>query len=125
MKALLRNKQTFYYANISTVSSSYDEYGNETGEPTITYATPVETSANISPARGSADFDPFGINENYTKTIVTDDLTLAIGKSTILWIGIAPDKNGEAGAIKHNYVVVQVAKSLNSLTIAVKEVNVS
>lgn len=124
MKALLRNKQTFYYANISTTTATM-ENGYETGEQTITYTAPVAASANISPARGSADFDPFGINENYTKTIVTDDLTLAIGKSTILWIGIAPDKNGEAGTIKHNYVVVQVARSLNSLTIAVKEVNVS
>lgn len=126
MKALLRNKQTFWYANINTVSSSYDESGDETGEPAIAYYAPVEASANISPARtGSAEYDPFGINETYTKTIVTDDLTLPVDKSTILWIGIVPDKNGEAGAVKHNYVVVQVARSLNSLTIAVKEVAVS
>lgn len=124
MKALLRNKQTFWYANIST-TTAITENGYETGEQAITYTAPVAASANISPARGSADFDPFGINENYTKTIVTDDLTLPIGKSTILWIGIEPDKDGEAGTVKHNYVVVQVAKSLNSMTIAVKEVAVS
>lgn len=124
MKALLRNKQTFWYANIST-TTAITENGYETGEQAITYTAPVAASANISPARGSADFDPFGINENYTKTIVTDDLILPIGKSTILWIGIEPDKDGEAGTVKHNYVVVQVAKSLNSMTIAVKEVAVS
>lgn len=125
MKALLRNKQSFWYANISTTAAEYDEYGNETGENTITYSAPVQTSANISPARGTADLDEFGINENYTKTIVTDDLTIPIDKSTILWIGIEPDVNGEAGTVKHNYVVVAVAKSLNSVTIAVKEVSVS
>ena len=125
MKALLRNKQTFYYANVSKTEAQYDEYGNETGETGITYDAPVSVQANISPARGTADLEQFGINSDYTKTIVSDNLTLPIDKSTILWIGIAPDKDGEAGTIKHNYVVVGVAKSLNSVTIAVKEVNVS
>ena len=125
MKALLRNKQSFWYANISGTAAAYDSNGYETGEITTTYTAPVEVAANISPARGTADLDMFGINENYTKTIVTDDLTLPVDKSTILWIGIAPDKDGEAGTVKHNYVVVAVAKSLNSMTIAVKEVNVS
>ena len=125
MKALLRNKQAFYYANISTTADATDEYGNKTGEQNITYSAPVSVMANISPARGSADLDAFGINADYTKTIVTDDLTLPVDKSTILWIGVEPDKDGEAGTVKHNYVVVQVAKSLNSMTIAVKEVSVS
>lgn len=125
MKALLRNKQTFYYANVSKTEAQYDEYGNETGETGITYDAPVSVQANISPARGTADLEQFGINSDYTKTIVSDNLTLPIDKSTILWIGIAPDKDGEAGTVKHNYVVVGVAKSLNSVTIAVKEVSVS
>ena len=125
MKALLRNKQTFYYANPSDESVQYDDYGNETSEPSITYGTPVSAQANISPARGTAELEQFGINANYSKTIVSDDLTLPVDKSTILWIGIAPDKDGEAGTIKHNYVVVGVAQSLNSTTIAIKEVSVS
>ena len=125
MKALLRNKQTFYYANPSTETAQYDDYGNETSEPAITYDTPVSAQANISPARGTAELEQFGINANYTKTIVSDNLTLPIDKSTILWIGIAPDKDGEAGTVKHNYVVVGVAQSLNSTTIAIKEVSVS
>ena len=125
MKALLRNKQTFYYANVSKTEAQYDEYDNETGEPAITYDAPASVQANISPARGTADLEQFGINSDYTKTIVSDNLTLPIDKSTILWIGIAPDKDGEAGTVKHNYVVVGVAKSLNSVTIAVKEVSVS
>ena len=125
MKVLLRNKQPFWYANISTTAAAYDANGYETGEITTTYTAPVQTAANISPARGTSDLDVFGINENYTKTIITDDLTLPIDKSTILWIGVVPDANGEAGAVKHNYCVVAVAKSLNSMTIAVKEVSVS
>lgn len=125
MRTLERNKQIFYYANIDSTAQATDEYGNETGETNITYTAPVAFMANISAARGTADLDAFGINANYTKQIVTDNLTIPVDKSTILWIGVEPDENGEAGTVKHNYVVVAVAKSLNSVTIAVKEVSVS
>jgi hypothetical protein len=125
MRTLLRNKRKFWYANFDTQTQAVDEYGNETGEPCISYTEPVEFEANISAARGTADLDAFGINSNYSKTIVTDDLTLPIDKSTILWIDCEPDDDGEAGEIKHDYVVVAVARSLNSLTIAIKEVSVS
>lgn len=125
MKTLLRNQRTFWYANIKSQTAITDEYGNETGEIAITYDEPEPFEANISAARGTADLEFFGINANYTKTIVTDCLTVPIDKSTILWIDSEPDENGEAGTIKHDYVVVAVAKSINSLTIAVKEVSVS
>ena len=126
MKALYRNNQTFWYANIIDKLPIIDENtGYETGETYIGYTAPVKADANISAARGTADLDAFGINANYSKTIVTDNLTLPIDKSTILWINKEPDENGEAGDIKHDYVVVAVARSLNSLTIAIKEVSVS
>lgn len=125
MKALLRNKRTFYYATFSGTTTAYDDYGNETGDPNKSYSAPVAAQANISPSRGTAELDAFGINTDYTRTIVSDDLTLPIDKSTILWIDAIPDANGEAGTVKHDYVVVAVAKSLNSVTIAIKEVNVS
>ena len=125
LRTLKRNKQVFWYANIVDKAPIEDIYGNQTGEMYITYSEPSPVEANISAARGTTDLDAFGINANYSKTIVTDDLTLPIDKSTILWIDSEPDENGEAGAIKHDYVVVAVAKSINSLTIAVKEVDVS
>lgn len=128
MLALKRNKRTFWYANLSAnipPTPQYDDYGNETGDMGLTYDLPTEVSANISAARGTADLDAFGINTTYSKTIVTSNLTLPIDKSTILWVDKVPDSNGEAGAVKHDYVVVAVARSINSLTIAVKEVSVS
>lgn len=125
MRTLLRNKQRFWFANITGTTRTVDEYGYETGESEVAYSEPVEFEANISAARGATDLDAFGINTNYTKTIVTDDLTVPIDKSTILWIDCEPDENGEAGNIKHDYVVVAVAKSINSVTIAIKEVSVS
>ena len=124
MKALNRNKQTLWYANPIGTEILTDEYGYESGT-SILYSEPVEIRANISAARGTEELDAFGINTNYSKTIVTDDLTLPITKSSILWIGKEPDALGEKGLSKHNYVVVSVAKSLNSLKIAVAEVSVS
>lgn len=125
MKTLLRNKRTFWYSNIASTERVVDEYGKETGETYIEYAEPTACEANISAARGTSDLDAFGINANYSKTIITDDLTIPIDKSTILWIDVEPDDSGEAGEIKHDYVVVAVAQSINSVTIAVKEVSVS
>lgn len=125
MRTLLRNKRKFWYANYDSQTIAVDENGYETGEQIVQYTEPVEFEANISAARGTADLDAFGINSNYSKTIVTDDLTLPIDKNTILWVDCKPDDNGEAGAIKHDYVVVAVARSLNSLTIAIKEVSAS
>ena len=126
MKTLLRNQRTFWYANIIDKTPIVDsETGYETGETYIGYSEPVACRANISAARGTADLDAFGINANYSKTIVTEDITLPIDKSTILWIDKEPDEYGEAGDIKHDYVVVAVAKSINSITIAIKEVSVS
>lgn len=121
MRALERNKQVFWYANPTGTQTLIDDYGNECGTAVV-YSEPVSFKANISAARGTAELDEFGINENYTKTIVTDDLTLPVEKSSVLWIDREPN---ESGTVSHNFVVVAVAKSLNSLTIAVKEVNVS
>ena len=124
MRTLERNKQEFWYANPTGTEPTYDDYGFENGT-VISYSLPVKVKANISAARGTEELDAFGINTNYSKTIVTDDLTLPITKSSILWIGTEPDLRGEKGAHKHNYAVVAVAKSLNSMTIAVAEVSVS
>ena len=128
MQALLRNKQKFWYANINSQNPEtvkYDTYGNESGDIGVNYTAPVKAYANVSAARGTADLDFFGINVNYSRTIVTADLTLPIDETTILWIDCEPDNNGEAGTIKHDYVVVAIAKSLNVFAIAIKEVDVS
>lgn len=128
MKALERNKQSFWYANLNAnvpPAPKYDEYGNESGDMGLTYDLPTEVHANVSASRGTADLDAFGIGTNYSKTIAIDNLTLPIDEHTILWIECVPDANGEAGAVKHDYAVVAVAKSLNSMMIAVKEVSVS
>lgn len=125
MRALERNKQTIYYALYEGVSDVVDLHGYKTCEKETTYSNPVKMRLNVSAARGNADVEQFGINDNYTKTLTTDVMDCPIDTDSILWIGISPDSNGESGSIKHNYKVLRVAKSLNSIIYAVAEVNVS
>lgn len=125
MRMLLKNKRTIYYALYTGKTENVDSYGNKTGEYVENYSAPIELKINVSAARGSLDLEQFGINTQYTKTMVTDDLNCPIDEESILWIDRVPDSNGEAGSVKHNYAVVQVAKSLNQITYAIKEVSVS
>ncbi len=120
MKCLDRNKQTFYYALYEGKTPLRDEYGNLTGEYSVNYSEPQSAKMNVSASRGTADTELFGITANYTKTIVTEDMSCPIDENSILWIGISP-QNGAS----YNYSVVQVAKSLNSITYAIREVEVS
>lgn len=118
MKALARNKQTVYYALYSGKTKTYDSDGLFTGDYSIAYATPVKTAMNVSAARGGAVVEMFGINTNYTRVLVTDDLNCPIDETSVLWIGATPN----SAADNFNYRVVAVGKSLNSIAFAIAEV---
>lgn len=119
MRGLKRNKQNIYYALYEGKREITDEYGNKTGESEVLYSTPVLVKMSISASKGNSELDLFGININYTKTIITDDINCPIKEDSIIWIGTSPQNE------PHNYVVVQVAKSLNNIAYAVREVDVS
>lgn len=118
MQSLEQNKQTLYYATFSGYADAVDASGKKTGGKVKTYSEPVEFRANVSAARGTAEVEQFGVNDNYDRTVTTSDLTLPISETSILWIG-------EAVTNPHNYTVVRVARSLNSVTYAIKKVAVS
>ena len=123
MKILHRNKQKFYYCLYESKSPAVDDYGNETGE-TITYGEPVAMYANISPATGVSSTEQFGNLDNYDKVIVTDDLNCPIDEHTVLFIDKEPEYNADTDPV-FNYIVRRVAKSLNSISIAVSKVEVT
>ena len=121
MRSLNRNKTTIHYALYSG-STEATKDGLYTGEVVATYATPVTIRASVSAARGTSDIDLFGINISYSKAVIVDDLRCPIDEHSRLWIGRQPtDANGLD--VPHNYEVVAVAKSLNHITYAVKEVD--
>ncbi|XCH79059.1 MAG: hypothetical protein WHF31_16315 [Candidatus Dehalobacter alkaniphilus] len=125
MRTLERNKQVIYYALYEDKTPIKDEYGNETGEYEIQYSTPSALQVNVSAARGENSTRAFGETENYDKVLVTDDLSVPITETSILWIDTIPIIEDGETATPHDYIVKKVAKSLNSVSFAVSKVNVS
>ena len=125
MRGLHRNKIRIFYANYLGKTPLKDEYGNLTGEYDIEYNNPIAIMANVSAARGEATTRQFGDDEGYDRVIVLDDPKFPIAVTSILWIDTLPEI-AEDGSTEtpHDYIVKQVATSLNSVSIAVSKVNV-
>lgn len=125
MRTLTRNKIRIFYANYRDKTPLKDEYGNLSGEYKVTYGNPVAVMANVSAARGESTTRQFGEDVSYDRIIVLDDPAFPIAETSILWIDTPPEI-AEDGATKtpHDYIVKQVAPSLNSVSIAVSKVNV-
>ena len=125
MKCLRRNLVRIFYANYIDREPIKDEYGNLTGEYKLHYGNPQEAEGNVSSVRGEVTTRQFGDDESYDRVIVMDDPKIPIEKSSILWIEtppvIKPDGTTDT---PHDYIVKQVAPSLNSVSIAVSKVNV-
>lgn len=123
MKTLARNMRPFLYCLYKGKEMLTDEYGNETGEYKILFSDPVEVYGNISPATGYSQTEQFGSLENYDKVIVMDNPDTPINDNSVLFI----DKDYEAdtdGTPIFDYTVRRVARSINSVSIAVSKVTV-
>lgn len=126
MRGLVRNKSKFYYATYIGETEILDKYGNRTGEYQISYSEPKVYFANISPAQGRIEDRQFGTSENYDKVIVLDDRNVSIDEHSILWVDSLPNLNEDGTTdTPHDYCVKQVARSINSVSIAIKKVNVN
>ena len=148
MRTLSRNKQIVYYALYDHKEENLDAYGNPKGTYKVFYKPVDSLMANVSPAKGVSELTQFGVNEDYTRTIVTDKV-LPISETTVFWVGFGKIEPYDAIAtyvegdlvikdgqiakydgegfveVPHNHVTVKVAKSINSTTYAVKEVDVT
>ena len=123
MKIMSRNKRPFWYLLYQGTELGTDANGYETGEKSVKYAGPVKMEANISPAAGYAQIQQFGQFISYDKVIITDDMTCPIDENAVLFIDKKPEYKD--GRPLYDYVVKQIAKSLNLVSIAVSKVNVS
>ncbi len=125
MKILNRNRVRIFYANYIDKVPVTDENGYQTGEYRIVYSNPVEVGGNVSSARGEVVTRQFGDDESYDRVIVMDDPNVPITKSSVLWIETMPTiKPDGATDTPYDYIVKQVAPSLNSVSIAVSKVTV-
>lgn len=123
-----------------------DSEGRLVGERRPVYGNAIEMWANISPASGSAQTEQFGNLDSYDKVIVACDMNCPIDENTVLFIDSVPSYavvtdysytpsdtvlgNDDVSEVtyrvpKYDYIVRRVAKSLNSISIAVRKVEVS
>ena len=119
---MARNKSTFYYALYTGQTELVDEYGNATGQYSVTYGEPTKERGNVSAAQGEMQTRQFGDSEIYDKIIVLDDVNTPIDEYSILWVDTPPILDGGSTENPHDYVVKKIAKSLNSVSIAISKV---
>ena len=131
-----RNKQKFWYALYAGTEAGYDVYGYQNSTSTV-YGNPVETFANISPAKGNVLTREFGDDDSYDKLIVTGDRDIPLDEYSVLWIDSEPELDSN-GALKVNadgeivtpwdYIVHRVGRGLpnfGSTVIAITKVSVT
>lgn len=124
MRCMTRNKTSFYYALYTGQTEIVDENGNATGQYSVTYGNPIKTLGNVSAAQGEMQTRQFGDSESYDKVIVLDDVNSPIDEYSILWVDTPPYMVGGSTETPHDYVVKKVARSLNSVSIAISKVSV-
>ncbi len=118
MRALVRNKVPFYYA-LYEGSTEIMRNGLHTGEYGNSYSTPTLTYGNISAGTGNSDSELYGLSpSDYDKVIVMDEVAIPLTESSILWVdNLDTDE-------PYDYIVKRIARSLNSVSIAIKKVTV-
>lgn len=123
-----RNKQVFWYALYAGIEDTYDEYGNISGNH-ATYGKPVKALGNISPGRGTAITQPFGVDDMYDKTITVEDRDTLIDEYSVLWVETPPVlKEDGTTETPWDYIVRRVARGLptfGNAHIAISKVSVS
>lgn len=133
MRCSERNKRDFWYAPFQSSSNMVDEYGNELNETTVAYGNPVACKGNVSAARGETAVRQFGEYESYDRVIVMDDPDTPINEYAVLWVDSIPTLNEDGSLATNNdgspvtpwdYTVKKVARSLNSVSIAISKVTV-
>ena len=125
MRCLMRNKRTFYYALFNSKTELKDEDGRFTGDYKLNYSNPICAMANISGAKGEVTTRQFGEEITYDKVVVMDNPRTEIDEYAVMWIDRTPvlEQDGSTST-PYDYVVKQVARSLNSVSIAAARVEV-
>lgn len=125
MRTLRRNKVRFAYALFEKVEPTLDEYGNLTYQQDVSHLPPVFAKANISAAKNADLVQLFGTDVNYDKTIVMDKPKTPIDENAVLWVDTLPVLNEDGTTdTPYDYIVRKVARSLNSVSIAITKVDV-
>ena len=122
MHTLARNRQRIYYCLHTGETAVKDSNDHDTGERLQTYSSPTELWVNISPASGAVAHEMFGNLDGYDRVLVTEWTECPIDETSVLFIEKDPPDLVGAN-LDYDYIVRRVAKSINSVAIAVRKVN--
>ena len=118
MRTVQRNKRAIWYALYNGVTEVVDDDGNYTGEQEVSYSEPIQARMNVSGGRGQAEIELFGVDNPFTRTAVTDDLTTPFTTDTIFWFEADPETD------PHNYRCTGISRTINQVVIALAELDV-
>ena len=119
MFRLARNDFPVQYKMYLGQTEIVDEYGNKTGSFTPAYTEIKTAYLSVSPNKGNAEAEMFGTLTDYDRTMTTADTSCEIDEDSVLWLDGA-DTNGP-----YNYIVKRRAPWKNSVSFAIKKVEVS
>ncbi len=124
MQSLGSNMRTIYYALYEGMTDTLDTSGYKTGAKTKTYSVPQPFRVFVSPNKGDAEVEPFGIDTPYTNVATTFDMSCPIKEDSILWVDVVPENVPGGGNVPYTHSVIRRAKAVNSLLFALKETDV-
>ena len=117
MLNLMRNLFPVNYKMYLGETEIIDDYGNKTGSFTPTYSDLRTVYLSVSPNKGSAESEMFGTLEDYDRTMTTADTSCEIDEDSILWLDGADTQKA------HNYIVKRRSTWKNSVSFAIKKVD--
>jgi hypothetical protein len=121
MRLAQRNLREITYCTYQGLKPLLDGEGFETGENVKSYSKPVKKRMSVSPANGSVQSDIFGNITQYDRVLITDDPKIKVDENSIFFIERSYTEKD--GLPEPDYVVAGIARSLNYVSIAVKQVS--
>ena len=141
-----RNKSYVYFANCTGKTQGVDSDGLYTGENLPTYDKVTEARMVVGIVTGVASLKEFGISDDYSVKMVTDETDCSLSEASIVWLGLGKleeydantyvagtpcIKNGEIvkfidnewKIVNYTHVVIRVAKSFGYITYLLKAVD--
>jgi hypothetical protein len=114
--------KTIYYAMYSDKIPVLDDYGNETGTYTSGYGNPVKVKIRVSPNKGEANSEAFGIATDYDRVLIGTE-KLPLTETSVCYIDVVPEINADGSTnTAHDYKVVKVAEDINVMQYAIKKI---
>lgn len=114
MRTLKRNLKFFSYRLFREETDILDSSGYKTGRKQIEYESPVTVKGNVAfgganyRATSGSSFQPYGIKDEYSVTIIPE-YPLPVDTKSLLTIGL------------DEFIVVKVVDTINGQTIYAKE----